>query len=262
MNLLSQIQTDRVHRPPRLLVYGSEGIGKSSFGAAAPDPIFIQTEDGIDEIDCHRFPLAKAWEDVVAALETLTHESHDYRTIVLDSLDRCEHLIWDRLCADFGVSCIERVDGGFSKGFTHALTYWRDLLCRLDALRNDRNLAVLLIAHSKIERFEDPEGAAYDRYAPRLHKLAAALVTEWCDAVFFATRKVRVATEDRGFNRVRGVAYPLGKEGGDRILKTTGGPTCVSKNRYGLPEEIELSWPAFMAALTNRPTFTEEQDHG
>ena len=112
-------------------------------------------------------------------------------------------------------------------------------------------MVVLCIPHTKIEKFEDPEATAYDRYSPRLHKHACSLVCEWADAVMFATRKIRVQTEDAGFNRKRGVAFGIGKDGGERMLRTIGGPSCVAKNRYSLPEQLPLSWPAFMAAFTN-----------
>ncbi len=112
-------------------------------------------------------------------------------------------------------------------------------------------MVVLLIAHSKVERFEDPESSPYDRYSPRLHKHAGALVSEWCDAVLFATRKIRTQTEDAGFNRRRTIAHAIGKDGGERILRCVGGPSCIAKNRYGIAEELPLSWAAFMTALSH-----------
>ncbi|RIK82905.1 MAG: oxidoreductase [Planctomycetota bacterium] len=253
MSMLAQVERGRASKPPRVLLYGVEGIGKSTLGAQAPNPIFIQTEDGLDEIDCVRFPLARCYEDVIAALTELRTESHDRETIVIDSLDWLERLVWDKLCIQHNVSSIEKVDGGYSKGYTHALTFWRELIDHLNALRNQRGMVVLLIAHSKVERFEDPESSAYDRYSPRLHKHAAALVSEWCDAVLFATRKVRTQSEDAGFNRKRTIAHAIGKDGGERILRCVGGPSCVAKNRYGITDELPLSWPAFVNAMTNQP---------
>jgi hypothetical protein len=75
-----------------------------------------------------------------------------------------------------------------------------------------------------VEKFEDPESSPYDRYSPRLHKHAAALVSEWCDAVLFATRKIRTQTEDAGFGRKRTIAHTLGKDGGERVLRCVGSP--------------------------------------
>jgi hypothetical protein len=251
MTLLSKIQRGKQPLPPRLVLYGTEGIGKSTFGSQCPAPVFIQTEDGLAEIDCDKFPLATSCDDVVGYLSSLLNEPHEYQTVVIDSLDWLERLIWDDLCRQHNVSSIEKVDGGYAKGYTHALTHWRHLLGLLNRLRTERSMVVLCIAHARIEKFEDPEATAYDRYSPRLHKHACSLVCEWADAVMFATRKIRVQTEDAGFNRKRGVAFGIGKDGGERVLRTIGGPSCVAKNRFSLPEQLPLSWPAFMAAFTN-----------
>ena len=192
--------------PPRILAYGVEGIGKSTFASETPQPVFVQTEDGLGQIECDKFPLAGSFEEVHQALGELHTEDHDFETVVIDSLDWLERLIWDAVCNEYGVKSIEKADGGYARGYTHALVYWRQIVDALNALRNDRNMVVLLIAHTKVERFEDPESSAYDRYSPRLHKHAAALVSEWCDAVLFATRKIRTQTEDAGFNRKRSIA--------------------------------------------------------
>jgi hypothetical protein len=251
MSWMSKVHRGKAAKPPRILLYGVEGIGKSTFGSLAPKPIYIQTEDGLDEIDCDKFPLAATYNDVVGALTELRAEQHDYETVVIDSLDWLERLVWDKLCAENGVNSIEKVDGGYSKGYTHALTYWREIIDHFNVLRNARGMVVLLIAHSKVERFEDPESSPYDRYSPRLHKHAAALISEWCDAVLFATRRIRTQSEDAGFNRKRTIAHAIGKDGGERILRCVGGPTCVAKNRYGITEELPLSWSAFIQALSN-----------
>jgi hypothetical protein len=251
MTLLSKIHHGRIAKPPRILLYGTEGIGKSTFGSQAPRPVFIQTEDGLDEIDCAKFPPATHFDEVTAALAELRREEHDYETAVIDSLDWLERLVFDKLCAEHNVASIEQVAGGYSKGYTLALNLWRDIIDHLNALRNDRGMVVLLIAHSKVERFEDPESSPYDRYSPRLHKHAAALVSEWCDAVLFATRRIRTQSEDAGFNRKRTIAHAIGSGGGERILRCVGGPSCVAKNRYGIVEELPLSWAAFIGALSN-----------
>ena len=254
MNMLSQVQCGRASKPPRILCHGPEGVGKSTFASQAPKPIFIQTEDGLDEIECDKFSLATSVDQVVTELADLRREQHGYETVAVDSVDWLERLIFDKLCCEHNSKSIEQVAGGYGKGYTLALTYWRDLIEHLDALRNQRGMVVLLIAHSKIERFEDPESAPYDRYAPRLHKHAAALLCEWSDAVLFAKRKMRTQSEDAGFNRTRTVAHAIGKGGGDRVLRCVGGPSCVAKNRYGITEEMPLSWAAFMQALSHNHT--------
>ena len=249
--LLKQVQRGVQPAPRRALLYGTHGIGKSTFGSMADKPVFIQTEDGLGGIDCERFPLATSYGDVINALTALYGEEHEYKTVVVDSLDWLERMIWDKVCQESGVKSIEKADGGFAKGYTHALTFWREVVEHLNVLRNTRGMVVVLIAHAKVEKFEDPESSPYDRYSPRLHKHAAALVSEWCDAVLFATRKVRTESADAGFSRKRTIAHALGKDGGERVLRTVGGPSCIAKNRYGIAGELPLSWAAFVAVLSN-----------
>jgi hypothetical protein len=249
MSVLEQIHVGRRHSPPRFLIYGTEGIGKSSTAAQAPKPIFIPTEDGLDQIECASFPLANTFADVQNALQSLIYEQHAYESAIIDSLDWLERLIWDALCEQYGVASIEKVDGGYARGYTHALTPWRSILNDLNTLRNQRHMCIILLAHAKVEKFEDPEQSAYDRYSPRLHKHATALINEWADAVLFATRKVITKTEDTGFNKTRTIAAGLGTDGGERVLRCVGSPACVAKNRYGLPAELPLSWQALISAM-------------
>jgi len=249
MTLMQQIQTGKSPAPPRILIYGTEGIGKSTSAAQAPKPIFIQTEDGLGEIDCHRFPLATSFSDVLGALKELHQAEHDYETVVIDSLDWLEQLIWDAVCKNYGVNSIEKVDGGYGKGYRYAADTWRHVIEQLAKLHKERSMAILLIAHAKVERFEDPESTGYDRYSPRLNRYGACLISEYCDAVLFATRKFRTETEEAGFGRQRTIAHPIGKDGGERILRTVGGPSCVAKNRFNLPSEIPLDWNALYQGI-------------
>lgn len=248
MGMLENIQSGREKRPPRIMIYGSEGIGKSTLAASAPNPIFIQTEDGLGEINCHKFPLAKSLAEVLAELTAIRDEPHEYRTVVIDSADWLERLIFDEVCREFGVRNIEKADGGYGRGYTHALTHWRKVIAVLQEIRDRRDMIAVLVAHAKVERFEDPENAAYDRYTPRLHKHAAALISEWTDAVFFANKKFRIQKENAGFSGERAIAAPIGAEGGERMIRTVGSPACIAKNRYGLPAELPLSWQAFVEA--------------
>ncbi len=243
MALMSSVTNGKQSQPPRIMIYGSEGVGKSTFAASAPKPIFIQTEDGLSEIDTSKSPLRTTFDEVILQLQAVRDEEHDYATVVIDSLDWLERLIWDRVCADYGVKSIEKADGGYGKGYTHALTYWRQVVKLLNDIRSKRNMAIILVAHAKVERFEDPEHPAYDRYTPRLHKAANSLICEWVDAVLFATRRMRVDADT-------GKAAPVGADGGERVLRTNGSPAYSAKNRYSLPSEIALSWQAFVDGLT------------
>ena len=243
MKLLEQVKSGRATAPRRVMLYGTHGIGKSTFGAMSPKPIFLQTEDGLGEIDCDKLPLTESFEQAIAALSELYTEKHPYRTIVVDSLDWLERLIWADVCKKRNVESIE--DVGFGKGYVFALTQWREFLAGLEALRNDRAMMVVLVAHARIERFENPETETYDRYVPRLHKLAAAVMQEWCDEVLFATYRVHTTKTEEGFNRKR--THAIGT--GERILRTVERPAHLAKNRLNLPEELPLDWNAYAEHL-------------
>ena len=235
MSLLEHVHRGLRQRPPRLLIYGTEGIGKSSIASQAPKPIFIPTEDGLDQIACDSFPLARSLDEVLAYLAAVATEEHDYQTVVIDSADWLERLIFDAVCKQYGAKSIEKVDGGYGKGYVHALTPWRQVIDALRYLREEKGMVVILLAHAKIERFTDPESTSFDRFSPRLNKNAAALLCEWCDAILLATREHGAAKGE--------------KSGGQRILRCVGTPACVAKNRYSLPETVPLAWPALMKGL-------------
>jgi len=239
MSLLQQIERGPQVKPRRVMLYGIHGIGKSTFGAAAPQPVFIQTEDGLDNIDCARFPLATSFDDVMAALMEIYSDQHEFQTVVIDSLDWLERLIWAHVCRTRDKDAIE--DFGYGKGYTFALDPWQTVLDGLGALRNERHMMVILLAHSKIERFENPETDAYDRYSPRLHKHASAMIQEWCDEVLFATYQVHTKQTDEGFDRTR----TRGLGSGDRIIRTTERPAHMAKNRLSLPEELPFQFSAY-----------------
>ncbi len=243
MKMLSQIQRGRAPAPRRTLVYGVHGVGKSTFGSMAEKPVFIQTEDGLGNIECERFPLAGQYPDVVAALSELYTEQHEYRTVAVDSLDWLERLIWADVCKKRGIESIE--DVGYGKGYVFALTNWREVLAGLDALRNDRGMGVILIAHAQIERFANPETDTYDRYSPRLHKQASAFVQEWADEVLFATYSIHTKATDEGFGRKR--VQGIGT--GERIIRTSERPAHVAKNRLNLPDEIPFDYRIYAAFL-------------
>ena len=223
------------------MLYGVHGIGKSTFANQSDKPIFISTEDGLNDLDCERFPLCENYAQVMDCLKALWSEQHGYQTVVIDSLDWLERIIWAEVCRRESAATIEKVGGGYGKGYTRALDVWREVLDGLEGLRAKHGMSSILLAHASITRYESPETESYDRYTPRLQKHASGLVQEWCDEVLFATYKTYVKTKEEHFGRTTYRAVG----GQERIMRTCEKPYCEAKNRLGLPEELPLSYAEY-----------------
>lgn len=228
--------------PPRIVIYGEHGLGKSTFAAGAPKPIFIPTEDGLASLDVASFPLATTHDQVLQAIGTLFSEDHDFETVVLDSADWAEKLIWSHVANAHDKNNIE--DFGYGKGFTFAAQELGNLLAGLNALRTTKGMAVVLTAHAQVRRFDDPTSASYDRFELSLHKAASALLSEWADVVAFASHDAVVRSEDVGFKKT--IKKAVGHE---RVIHVERQPAFNAKNRYSLPAKLPLSWDAFAEAL-------------
>lgn len=244
---LSSITTPEFN-PLRIVVHGVHGVGKTSLAGTFDAPILLPLEDGAQFVDVPRFPKPTAFEEVVEALGTLYNETHDFKTVIIDTLDWLEPLVWAVTCAQHGKQTIEEF--GYGKGYTEACAYWRILIGWLDALRYQKGMTVLCLAHSAVKRYEPPDTDAYDRHQMKLNEKARGLVEEWADAVLFASYKVRVQNKDKGFGQTRGV----GVGSGDRVIYTDRRPAYEAKNRLGLPHEIlvgqDATWKPLHDALT------------
>lgn len=238
-------QLTRANKPkaPRLLIHGVAGVGKTTFAAQANKPVFIQTEDGLGTLAATNFPLSRTFEDVLGAISALYTEEHDFATVVIDSVDWLEPLVWAKACRDNGWSSIE--DAGYGKGYVAALNLWRQYIDGLNALRDDRGMAVVQIAHTDIKRFDSPEHDPYDRYVIKLHARAAALLQEHSDIVLFANYRISTVKSDVGFNKK--INRAVGS--GERVIHTVERPAFLAKNRYDLPDTLPLEWSAFAQAM-------------
>ena len=251
---LSSISPTGRARPPRIIMLGVEKIGKSTFASQAPAPIFIpiKREEGIDGIDVPQFPTCETFLDTAECLKTLLEGEHKYSTVVVDSTSALEPLIHQAVCDKSGVESIEKYDGGYGKGYTESLSYFRTLTDLLDLLRERKGMLSILIGHVKIKRFDDPTGASYDKYYMDINDRAHNALFRWADAILFANTKVLVKTEDAGFGKTIGKGKDITE--GQRFLYTQQRPSHPGGGRgvYGrLPYEIPLSWNAYAAAITD-----------
>lgn len=240
---LASVTTGREKKPHRVVIYGPEGIGKSTFGAGAPKPIFLRAEDGIHHLDVPKFPLVQTWGEAREALRSLVSEKHEYETLVVDTLDALEPALWRHMVSRDGSAGKTQLkdieDYGYGKGYTKALEDWRGLLKDLEAV-SAKGMNIVLTAHSHVRPFKNPAGEDYDRYELKLHAKAAGLLKEWADSVLFANYET-FAQKDKQTKRVRGV------DTGARLLFTERRAAYDAKHRGNLPESLPLSWQDFAA---------------
>lgn len=229
----------KVPQPPIILNYGQPKIGKSTMGAMADRPVFVPTEKGVNNIDAPSYPLSKSFEQFKSYLVELYEKPHDYHTAVIDTVDHLEPLVWQQLMLDrpknekgYLVKSIE--DYGFGNGYSMAIDYWREYLDLIEALRTDRKMTIIQLAHSEIKRFNDPRNEPYDKYQIKIHKRAAELIGEVSDIIFFTGYYVATTKTELGFGAKKTRA--IGD--GERVLYAEERPAFIAGNRYGLPAEI------------------------
>ena len=252
-------------KPPRLMLYTGHGWGKTSLAAGAPNPVFIQLEDGLGLLDTPTFGLLRTYDEVMQALGELYTAEHEFKTVVVDTLDWLEPIVWAETCAQNvdarGVPWASIEAAGYGKGYLAAVDVWRGVLDGLTALRDERGMGVILLAHAEVKRFEAPDTDPYDRYQPKLHSRASALVQEHVDDVLFGNYRVslvRTDTKDKN-SKVRGVG------GGNQVLYTTERPSHLAKNRWRLPDTISMpddpaqTWAALAQHLPFYTTNTTNQ---
>lgn len=230
----------------------------STFAAGAPSPVFlpINGEEGIDDLAVARVPTCESLDDVLNALRALSDQKHEFETVVIDSVSTLEPLVWDAVCRAEGVDSIEKVGGGFGKGYIEAVGRWRLLMAALDTLRA-QGMASILIGHVTVRTFADPTTESYDQYQLDLNRHAAAALMRWSDCILFANARALVRKDEAGFNKTNRKAVLRD----ERCLFTHKRPAHPGGGRglFGrLPYELPLEWTAFEEAITQAKEKADE----
>lgn len=232
--------------PRRILLYGKHGLGKSTWAANAPSPIFLNVEDGLANIDCDKTEVLPSFDAVMETLVWLDQKEHEYRTVVVDTVDWVERLIHAKVCDECNVKAIGDID--FGKGYGKCLPRWAMFIHWLDQLRTKRRMSVILLAHAEAIKTRNPGEESYDCWGPAIHRDASELLQEWADEVLYARTRVFTKTEDEGFKRTRSIAVG----GEERYLQCSATASANAKNRLGMPVEIPFTWEAYASYVTRQ----------
>ena len=235
------ITSGKIDRALKVVVYGSEGIGKTTFAAAFPEPLFIDTEGGTAHMDVRRIDRPQSWDELLSIVEEVASDPNVCKTLVLDTADWAEALCANYICQKYKQNSIESF--GYGKGYTYLAEEFGRLFTEFDAvIESGKN--VVITAHAKMRKFEQPdEQGAYDRWEMKLSKQVAPLLKEWCDMLLFLNYKTYVVTSETNSKKA---------QGGKRVMYTSHHPCWDAKNRHGLPAEMEMDF-AGIAHLFKKP---------
>lgn len=233
-----QIIKGKINSAQKVVVYGPEGIGKTTFASMLPNPIFSDTEGSTKKLDVARLPKPSSWTMLIEQAKYVKANPSICSTYVCDTADWAEMLCIEHICskAKANVNGIE--DFGYGKGYVYLAEEfgrWLNLLEELVEL----GINIVITAHAKMRKFEQPnEMGAYDRWEMKLQKQTAPLLKEWADTVLFANYKTYVVNVDnQGAQKGKNKA-----QGGSRVMYTQHHPCWDAKNRDGLPSEIPFDF--------------------
>lgn len=232
--------------PVRALIYGPEGIGKSTLASKWPAPLFVDAESGTLRLDVHRVQ-PFSWSAVLSTVDELVRNPQGYQTLVFDTADWLEKMAAASICAEHNQKSIESF--GYGKGYTYLAEEWKRFLDKLAVLQAKAALHVVLLGHACMRKFEQPDEAGqYDRWELKLSKQVAPACKEWADLVLFLNYKTIVVESETGKAKA---------QGGRRVMFAEHHPCWDAKNRFGLPAEMPLDFAAlagiFAASVAAAP---------
>jgi len=227
----------------KIVVYGPEGIGKSTFVSQFPNALFIDTEGSTKHMDVARTPKPSSWTMILEQVQYVKQNPTSFQTLVIDTADWAERLCIESICSENQKTGIE--DFGYGKGYIYLVEKFGKLLNKLEELV-EMGLNIVITAHAQMRKFEQPdEMGAYDRWELKLQKKTAQLIKEWADMVLFANYKtIVINVDDKGAKKGKNKA-----QGGQRVMYTTHHPCWDAKNRHNLALELPFEYSQIMHCL-------------
>lgn len=262
MSVFDRLKSSKRTHPPAIAIYGTPGVGKTSLAAEFPDPIYLYV-DGEEPPDGIVMPSDEitSLDNLLDVFDELLSSEHQFKTVIIDSLDKVEPMIWRATCARNGWDIIDSNDKGsptaFGKGYLATDVEWSDYFAAVSALTR-AGMYVIQILHSETKRFDDPLVDSYDRYRPKLQKRALELVVENCKALLFLNRRTSLKQPEVGFGGKK-TSKPEGMSGSERVIHTDERAGFYAKNRFkGAPATITYKPGQGFAELSKYLLTTQE----
>ena len=237
-----QIKTGKIMRSQRGVIYGCEGVGKSTFASKFPKPLFADLEGGTAHLDVPRISDLNTWETLLSCINELIADKQGFKTFVLDTADWAERLCIEFLCKKYKKTGLE--DFNYGKGYQYLAEEYARMLANLSKLQNS-GMHVLVLAHSTIRKLELPEeNGTYDHYELKCSKTVSPLIKEWADGLLFANYRTFIQASASGKGKAVG-----GKE---RVLYTEHTAFCDAKNRWGLTGVLPLTFESVAGVFCSK----------
>lgn len=248
MTLKDDTNTGIVQIPPRVILYGTPKIGKSTFCSQAPGNIFLDIEGGTKNLNVTRILKEKmpTFPDFLAYLDKLLIEEHDFKALTIDTADYLERLMMQKAAEEHGESDFGKI--GYGKGYPTLVNMWKYVCDKLDEIRDQRGMLIVLIVHEKLAKIKEPNIEQYEKWSLDMTEQGVSVIKAWADIIMFAREEV--FTEKTKDKRVRATK-------GDRMLYTHNTPGHLAGNRYNLPQEIPFTWNDFINAFNQSTKETE-----
>ena len=236
--------------PPRILIHGLEGTGKSTFASNAPSPIFIQTENGLSALQTNTLGLAGSYDEFEAMLDWVLNEPHAYQTLVIDSADWAEPLIAQKVADEHGLVKFDKSAKVLAYGrASEALRQkWDVILQKLDKIWTTRRMAIIVIAHTKTKKQDNPMHGSFDKLMPELESGGASAIVQWADIVGYAQKKMVIQETSDSFGNSKSKVRET--NGNMTFLHTMNHPAYSAKCRWNIPYELPLDYAVFHSHLT------------